>query len=128
MTDDSSSSGLPIIVPADVREKFSALVDMILASESMNDDERRYWIDILPVMNQEQIDKLQDILVREKNQLAAIDAKYAKEMTNVADAETIERMGDQRRERNAQRASTEAEAKATDSQATDGLLDQIDSI
>ena len=121
----SGGSAVPIVVPADVRAKFGELVDMILASESMNDDERRYWIDILPVMKEDQISKLRDILVRERDQLAAIDAKYAQDMSNVADAQATQQMGEQRKQRIDERASTEAQAKQTEEEAAQSLLDQM---
>ncbi len=116
----------PIIVPADVRAKFGEIVDLIVASQSMNDDERRYWIDILPVMSPEQVSKLQDILVRERDQLAAIDQKYAKDMNQLADAKALEQMSDERKAKNDQRAQTEAQARAEETQAAEGLLDQLD--
>lgn len=119
------STPLPIIVPEDVRAKFGELVDRIVASESMNDDERRYWIDILPAMTPEQVAKLNDILVRERDQLAAIDAKYSKDMSNLADAKAVQQIGEERKQRHQERSSTEAQAKATEEQAAEGLLDQM---
>lgn len=121
-------STTPIIVPADVRAKFGELVDLIVASESMNDDERRYWIDILPVMNEDQVSKLRDILAREREQLAAIDAKYAKDMTQIADAQSVQAIGEERRQRNETRAAGEAEARADEEKAAEGLLDQMGNV
>lgn len=128
MSDATTPTGtgpIPIVVPDDVKAKFGGIVDLILASESMNDDERRYWIDILPAMSPEQISKLQDILTREKDQLAAIDAKYSESMNQIANAKAVEQTGEDRKQRQDQRAATEAEARATESEATEGLLDQI---
>ncbi len=121
-------STTPIIVPADVRAKFGELVDLIVTSESMNDDERRYWIDILPVMNDDQVSKLRDILARERDQLAAIDAKYAKDMTRIADAQSIQALGEARKQRNDARAAGEAEARAHEEKAAEGLLDQMGNV
>lgn len=127
--DGTSTSGRqPIIVPADVREKFGELVDMILASESMNDDERRYWIDILPAMSPEQVSKLRDILVRERDQLAAIDAKYSKDMSTLADAKAVEQIGEERKQRSQERAQTEAQSKSEEERAAEGLLDQMQNL
>lgn len=129
VSDGASSSGSqPIIVPADVRANFGEIVDMILASESMNDDERRYWIDILPAMSPEQIAKLSDILVRERDQLAAIDAKYSKDMSTLADAKAVQQIGEERKQRSEERAQTEAQAKATEERAAEGLLDQMQNL
>lgn len=55
------------------------LLELVLKSESMTDEERKYWQDILPKLNDEQRIKLRDILVNERDQLAAIDRKYARE-------------------------------------------------
>ena len=128
MTDATSAGtgGTPIVVPADVQAKFGGIVALILASESMNEDERRYWIDILPAMTQDQIAKLQDILAREKEQLAAIDAKYAQGMAQFADAKSAVQTGEERLQRQSQRDATEAEVRASEAQAAEGLLDQLD--
>lgn len=119
---------LPVIVPADVRARFGDLIDLILASESMNDDERRYWIDILPAMNEEQVAKLRDILVRERDQLAAIDAKYANDMSRLADAKAARHLGDERRERQGRRESTEAQAREEEAKAAEELLGKMDDV
>lgn len=125
MADDASPSGTQVIVPADVRAKFGEIVDLILSSESMNDDERRYWIDILPVMTGDQVAKLQDILARERDQLAAIDRKYATDIDRVAEAKQLEQLGDQRKAKMEQRASTEAQATEEERKAAENLLDQM---
>lgn len=124
----TSSGGQPIIVPAATRARHGDIVDLILASESMNDDERRYWIDILPVMTPDQIGKLTDILVREKEQLAAIDAKYATDMSRLADAQALSQRGDERRQRSQERASAEKEAKAAELRAAEDLLNRADNL
>lgn len=116
----------PIIVPADVRAKFGEIVELILASESMNEDERRYWIDILPAMTPEQISKLTDILTRERDQLAAIDAKYSQGMSDLAQAKAVEEIGVERKQRSQERASSEAQDKAAEEQAAEDLLKNID--
>lgn len=76
MSDQAQPPASTLVIPADVQEKFSELVDLIKGSESMNTEERQYWINILPVMTPDQIKNLHDILSNEKQQLAAIDAKY----------------------------------------------------
>lgn len=115
-------------MPADTRAKHGEIVDLILSSESMNDDERRYWIDILPVMTADQIAKLRDILVREKEQLAAIDAKYATDMSTLADAQATREMDEQRKQRSRERASAEEEAKQAELRAAEDLLNRADGL
>lgn len=61
------------IVPDLIREQFPSLIKMIYETESMNAEEREYWLQIMPIMTEEQIVKLKDILVKEKTQLAALE-------------------------------------------------------
>jgi len=65
-------------IPKNLLENDQELVDLIMKSESMNDDERQYWFNLTEVMNQEQIEKLRDILTRERKKLAEIDRKYGR--------------------------------------------------
>ncbi len=64
-------------VPEKLIKEDAALVELILKSESMDDGERQYWFNLSEVMNSEQTEKLRDILVRERQKLAEIDAKYS---------------------------------------------------
>jgi len=43
--------------------------ELIVATESMDNDERQYWFDIMPSMTDAQIDRLYDILDTEKRKL-----------------------------------------------------------
>ena len=65
------------IVTPDAVPNNSELLDLIRKSESMDNDERKYWVEILPVMTADQTRQLRDILVNERDQLAAIDKKYS---------------------------------------------------
>jgi len=71
------------IIPALVREKFPDLVKLIYETESMNDEEREYWMQIMPIMTEEQILKFRDILVNERDQLAKLDNEYEQEMGRI---------------------------------------------
>lgn len=71
------------IIPALVREKFPDLVKLIYETESMNDEEREYWMQIMPIMTEEQIVKFREILVNEKDQLAKLDNEYEQEVGRI---------------------------------------------
>lgn len=70
-------------IPFAVEQKFPDLIDLILGTESMNDDERQYWFQILPIMSQDQVDKLRKILLNEKEQLVDLDKRYAQELNDI---------------------------------------------
>jgi len=103
----SDKSQPTVMVPAEIKGKHPELVDLILGSESMNDEERQYWINILPVMTPEQIENLRQILQNEKNQLKAIDAKYSKEMENLGRGRSVDEMSKIRREKRTSRKNSE---------------------
>ncbi|MBN1258803.1 hypothetical protein JXA05_03535 [Candidatus Peregrinibacteria bacterium] len=69
MADDATTTTPKIHVPEDTRAKFGELIDLVLDSHSMDDEERQYWIDVLPIMTDEQIANLRDILNNEKKQI-----------------------------------------------------------
>ena len=65
-------------VPASTRNAHPRLVEMILASESINNRERQEWIDMLPKMDKQQLSELRRIFEKERKQLDAINEKYSR--------------------------------------------------
>ncbi len=76
------------IVPQLVREKFPDLIKLIYETESMNTEEREYWLQIMPIMSEEQIVKFREILVNEKEQLSKLDKEYEGEMSRINKSQT----------------------------------------
>jgi predicted pyridoxine 5'-phosphate oxidase superfamily flavin-nucleotide-binding protein len=64
------------IVPIIIRERYPDLIKLIVETESMDTEEREYWLSIMPVMNEDQIIKLRNILLNEKEQLFKIEQQY----------------------------------------------------
>ncbi|MCF7830539.1 hypothetical protein K9M41_00875 [Candidatus Gracilibacteria bacterium] len=94
------------------------LVMLIMQSESMDDGEKQYWFNLTEAMSKEQVEKLRDILVREKQKLAEIDTKYGKKekedpaVAKLRIEKTAERQAAQReRLRSQERAVEEQEQK-----------------
>lgn len=64
-------------IPDTMLETDADVVVLVLESKSISEQkEKQSWFDLYSLMNQEQIDKLRDILTREKQKLAEIEAKY----------------------------------------------------
>ncbi len=64
-------------IPIEFIEQMPVLITLVLNSRSMDKaEEKQSWFNLLPLMNDEQIAKLNDILVREKEKLAEIEKKY----------------------------------------------------
>ena len=64
-------------IPEDMLQNNTDLVVLVLESKSISEPkEKQSRFDLYSLMNQDQIDKLRDILTREKQKLAEIEAKY----------------------------------------------------
>ena len=64
-------------IPDTMLESDADVVILVLESKSISDTkEKQSWFDLYSLMNQDQINKLRDILTREKQKLAEIEAKY----------------------------------------------------
>ncbi|MBO7095094.1 hypothetical protein J6V86_02780 [bacterium] len=113
-------------IPDDMLENNADLVILVLESKSISEQkEKQSWFDLYSLMNQEQIDKLRDILSREKQKLAEIEARYqAKQEEIKRKYEETYASGayqqQQDRIRNTEKASREQEEVEADA-----LLNQI---
>lgn len=64
--------------------KQNLLIQLILESKSLAEhNEKQNWFNLLPIMSDEQIDKLKDILTREKQKLEEINQKYAQKQAEI---------------------------------------------
>lgn len=85
MPEDNSSSTATstafqadLNVPEETQKQFGDLVAMIRKSRSMNDEEKQYWVDVLPIMTKEQVTNLREILENEQKQVAEAEARRNK--------------------------------------------------
>lgn len=77
-------------IPNIVKQKYPDLIPLILETESMDDEEREYWFQILPIMTNEQVGKFREILISEKEQLAKLDDEYEKELNKINEKHLLE--------------------------------------
>ncbi len=71
-------------IPEEFLETDSDLIVLILKSKALETDEdKQNWLNLLPVMIEEQIYKLKDILIKEKEKLDEIDKKYSEKKRNI---------------------------------------------
>ncbi len=117
------------IVPAIIRDKFSDLVKLIYETESMNEEEREYWLQIMPIMSEEQIVKFRDILINERDQLAKLDKDYNQEMSRIdKKAPTQPLDGGKRKETIDKIKQAEAVSQTTEKSEEEALLSQLNNI
>lgn len=97
----------------ELQAKYPELVTLIIATESMDNDERQYWFDIMPSMTDAQIDRLYDILETERKKLSELEVKYQKEIKTLNEKHLIEWQEMQVKEGKKKVAAAQAEDKAT---------------
>ena len=103
------------------------LVALILGSESMNDPERQYWFNLTAMMTPDQIEKLRDILTREKTKLAEIEAKYSKKKEPVDSVVAQKRAKEQAERRKQQQEEIRArETEHKESEDHEDILEELD--
>ena len=117
-----------VIIPDNIRKRYPEIVTLIEGSESMNDEERQYWINILPIMTPEQIENLKGILLNEKEQLKAIDEKYSKEVQKIGTDELVRKTESKRKKQISKRKAKEQAAEEEEDQAMEDVLSQIESL
>jgi hypothetical protein len=71
-------------IPEAFLKEHADLIVLILESKSISEEkEKQSWFDLYPLMNEEQITKLREILTREKEKLAEIEAKYQEKQEEI---------------------------------------------
>ncbi len=64
-------------IPVKYLEEDIALVVLVLESKSLEQpEEKQNWFDLMEMMSPDQVEKLRDILTREKQKIAEIEEKY----------------------------------------------------
>lgn len=74
----------------EIQAEYPELIKLVLATESMDDEERQYWFDIMPSMNDTQIDRLFNILETERRKLEELELKYQEEIKALNEKHLIE--------------------------------------
>ncbi|MFA6145017.1 MAG: hypothetical protein WC691_09450 [Sulfuricurvum sp.] len=68
-----------LTVPSGMMKKHSELIGLIADTDSMDANEKQYWLKELPNLADGQIKRLLDVLRTEKQKLDALDKQYAEE-------------------------------------------------
>jgi len=95
-------------IPAGLMQSDPSLIDLIIRSESMNDGERQYWFNLTDIMSSDQVEKLRDILTRERQKLAEIEAKYGKPKAQLSPEEIAARNAEMEKRRTEQQRELQA--------------------
>lgn len=107
------------VVSDEIQAQYHELIQLILETDSMDDNERQYWFDIMPSMTDEQVDRLFNILDTEKKKLLELETKYQEEIKSLNEKHLIEWQDFQMKDN--KKKIKEEEAKDKDSDADEVL-------
>lgn len=113
-------------IPDQFIEKKSDLVSLVLRSKSIDTQQQKQdWFTLLPLMNDEQIAKLEDILAREKAKLDEIEKKYEDKKVEIKKKYLMkwQQMWYAKKMENIKQAENQIEEK--EDKEAEALLDQI---
>ncbi|MCF7906230.1 hypothetical protein K9L63_03540 [Candidatus Gracilibacteria bacterium] len=113
-------------IPQALLDNDTELVELVMLSGSMNDGEKQYWFNLTEVMNPEQIQKLRDILLREKRRISEIDLKYKKKNENPEEAmERAQSLGEKRTEEQQRLLSEEKKYEEEEKAEEEAVLEEL---
>ena len=113
-------------IPEKFLQEMPKLITLVLESKSMDThEEKQSRFNLMPMMSQEQIAKLNDILTREKIKLAEIEKKYQEKKNNIKEKYVKRRETMGYNKKMDQIKEKEAAFEAQDDAEADKLLDQI---
>ncbi len=110
----------------EIQTAYPELVKLVLATESMDNNEKQYWFDILPSMTDEQVDRLFDILETERRKLEELELRYQEEIKNLNEKHLIEWQEFQTQENRKKVQKAEAEDSKKDD--TEDILNMLNNI
>ena len=118
--------GFTFTILDEIQVKYTELVDLIVGSESIDNNEKQYWFDILPSMTNDQIDRLFNILMTERHQLEELNMKYQEEIKTLNEKHLIEwqALQSQKAKQQVQKAE-QADTSKADAADTLGLLGSL---
>ena len=118
-------NGKQFVISDEIQAQYGELVDLILKTDSMDDNERQYWFDIMPSMTDEQVDRLYNILDTERKKLQELEEKYQQEIKQLNEKHLIEWQDFQMKDN--KKKIKEEEAKDKDGEADD-VLDMLNDL
>ncbi|MBP8016728.1 hypothetical protein KAZ01_01860 [Candidatus Gracilibacteria bacterium] len=122
-----TKDGFTFQILDEIQTKYPELIKLTLATESMDNNEKQYWFDILPSMTDEQVDRLFDILETERKKLEELEVKYQEEIKTLNEKHLIEWQEFQVKESKAKIKKAE-EADKADSISADDVLKMLDDL
>ena len=113
-------------IPEDFLESSWDLIEMVIRSKAIDKPEdKQSRFTLLPIMNDEQMAKLRDILIREKQKVAEIENKYEDQKTEVKKKYLSKQQQISILQKTNEIKNQEAEAKISEDAEAEALLTSV---
>ena len=120
------STAVNFTIPDQFIQKKPTLISLILESKSIGTtEEKQSWFNLLPLMNDEQIAKLEEILAREKQKLDEIEKKYEEKKIEIKKKYLMKRQQMWYAQKVSNIKNQEQATDAVEDKEAEALLDQI---
>ncbi|MFA6023674.1 MAG: hypothetical protein WC777_00435 [Candidatus Gracilibacteria bacterium] len=113
-------------IPQVVQDKYPELIELIKKTESMSNEERDYWFQILPIMTPDQINRLKNILSEEVTQLSKLDDQYQEELAKLNKKHVEEWDVFQKKQERETLKAEEASHEAAEAEAEEDILKKLE--
>ena len=134
MPDDNTQTSTAVTepsilnIPDETRAKFPDIIAMIEKSKAMNDEERQYWVDVLPIMNEGQVDNLKNILTNEQKQMQQAQNKYKTGVEAAAEAAKTKFNDFEYKEKQRIRKEEEARHEEEEKEREEAILNELENL
>jgi len=128
MAEDNQKNIDDLNIPEDTKTQFPELIEMVKISSSMDNKEKQYWIDVLPIMTDDQIDNLREILNNEKKQINEVNTKYNKDVEGAKENALNQFNSEEYKEKKRIRLEAEKLDEEKESETEEDLLSALDDL
>lgn len=126
LPEDLWESAMKFTISDDFLEKEPNLVILILKSKSLaKDEEKQSWFNLIPMMNEDQMVKLRNILNREKEKIEEIEAKYEKKKNEIKEKYQVKFNAVEYNKKMSNMKNNEEDIREKEIEEADSLLENI---
>ncbi len=120
---DAQVEELKSLVTDEMMAEHGEIIQLLFESSSLNMGEKKYWLQLMPLMGEEHMNQLRTILAEEKEQMDAIDKKFEKTSFEL-DKATIESREEYKEQRE-KAAAMEKQHREEDEEKSEELLSSL---
>ncbi|PIQ78669.1 hypothetical protein COV81_04615 [Candidatus Peregrinibacteria bacterium CG11_big_fil_rev_8_21_14_0_20_41_10] len=125
---DLEAAKVKFDIPQVILDNSAELAQLILVTGSMNDEERQYWFNILPIMSEDQVERLRQILVTEQRKMAELNQTYNEAITAINEKYLLKWQDKQTTEKREKLVQAESQEENLEAKKEEELLSTLQAL